>query len=49
MLHGLSVHFPEFENGRHQADKQEPENDSAHDQKLVGAHLILPVKAASLK
>jgi hypothetical protein len=49
MAHGLSVHLPEFQDGRDQADKQEPEYESAQDQKLVGAHFFLPINAASLK
>ena len=49
MAHGLSVHLPEFQDGRDQTDKQHPENEGAQEQKLVGAHLILAIKAASLK
>ena len=39
--HGLSVDLPEFQDGRDQADKQDPEYEGAQDQKLVGAHLFL--------
>ena len=49
MLHGPSVHLPEFNGGQDQAHNQEPEYDSAQDQQLVGAHCFLPIKAASLK
>ena len=49
MAHGLSVHLPEFQDGRNQPDKQDPEDENTQDQKLVGAHFFLPISAASLK
>ena len=46
---GRSVDLPEFQDRQDQADEQYSEYESAQDQKLVGAHLILLISAASLK
>jgi hypothetical protein len=44
-----SVHLAELLDSQDQANKQEPEHEGAHEQKLPWAHVFFPSKAASLK